>query len=115
MAQGERAAVVTHLLHCKNVWDYAGLPTDEWVDIIECGGVPDFQHSEAVQALNQPFWKLETALIRARCLEEAKGLPPTGPNLKSPSEVLTARKRLLEEQQRHADQIVKQTIKYLDD
>jgi hypothetical protein len=115
VAKGERSAVISHLLLCKYVWDYAQLPFDEWVDIIERGGIPDFQRSEAVQALNQPFWKLQTAWNRARCLEEEKGLPPTRPNSKSPAEVLTARKRLVEEQQRHGHEIVKRTIKYLDD
>lgn len=115
MAQGERAAVARHLLHCKYVWDYAQLPFDKWVDIIQRGGIPDFQRSEEVQALNQPFWKLKTAWIRARCLQEAKGLPATRPNSKSPAEVLKARERLVEEQKRHADAIVNKTIKYLDD
>jgi len=115
-AQGERAAVVRHLLDCKNVWGYCRLPIDEWVDIIQRGGNPNFQGSEAVQALNEPFWKLQTQWIRARCLEEAERLPPTRPTRpKSPAEVLAARKRLLEEHLRCADTIVKQTIEYLDD
>lgn len=114
IAQGERAAVIRHLLACRYVWDYAQLPFDEWVDIIERGGIPDFQNSEEVQALSQPFWKLKTAWMRARCLEEGKELPRAGPNSKSPDDVLAARKRLVEEQRRHADAIVKRSIKYLD-
>ncbi len=115
MAQGERAAVIRHLLACKYVWNYAQLPFEKWVDLIERGGTPDFQRSEDVQALNQPFWKLRTAWMRARCLEEGEGLPPTKPNSKSAAEVLKARERLVEEQQRYADEIVKRRIKYLDD
>src|SRR5205814_8754653 len=46
-SQGERAAVVRHLLDCKNVWGYCRLPIDEWVDIIQRGGNPNFQGSEA--------------------------------------------------------------------
>jgi len=115
MARGERAAVIRHLLACKYVWNYAQLPFEKWLDLIERGGTPDFQRSEEVQALNQPSWKLRTAWMRARCVEEGKGLPPTKPNSKSPAEVLKARERLVEEQQGYADEIVNQTIKYLDD
>jgi len=115
MAQGERAAVIRHLLACKYVWDYAKLPFDQWVDLIERGGTPDFQGSEDVQALNQLSWKLRTAWMRARCLEEPKGLPPTKSNSKSPPEVLKARTKLVEEQKRYADEIVNRNIKYLDD
>ena len=115
LAQGERSTVIRHLLDCKNVWGYARLPIDEWVEIIQRGGTPNLQGSEDVQALNQPYWKLRTAWMRARCLEEGKGLPPTKPNSKSPAEVLKARERLVEEQQRYADEIVNRTIKYLDD
>jgi hypothetical protein len=116
MAQGERAEVIRHLLACKYVWDYAKLPFDQWIDLIERGGTPDLQGSEDVQALNQPFWRLRMASMRAHCLEDGKELPPTKPDsTRSAAEVLKARTRLMEEQQRNAGEIVKQTIKYLDD
>jgi len=115
LAQGVRPAVIRHLSACKYVWNYAQLPFEKWVGIIEHGGIPNLQGSEEVQALNQPYWKLRTAWMRARCLEEGRELPPIEPNSKSPAEVLKARERLLEEQQRYADKIVNQTIKYLDD
>lgn len=114
LAQGERAAVIAHLLDCKNVWGYTRMPFDEWVDTIERGRTPDFQCSEMFQALNQPFWKLLMAWRRAPCLEEGKGLSSAKPNPKSPAEVLTARTMLVEEQKRQANEIVNRTIKYLD-
>ena len=114
LAQGERAAVITHLLDCKNVWGYTRMPFDEWVDMIERGRIPDFERSEIFQALNQPFWKLLMAWRRAPCLEEGKELSSAKPNPKSPAEVLKARTSLVEEQKRHADEIVNRTIKYLD-
>jgi hypothetical protein len=53
--------------------------------------------------------------MRACSLAERDELPPTKPNSKSPADVLKERKRLVEEQQRYADEIVNRTIKYLDD
>jgi hypothetical protein len=64
--------------------------------------------------LNQLSWKLRMAWMRARFLEEGEGLPSAKPNAKSPAEVLKARTRLVEEQKRHANEIVNRTIKYLD-
>jgi hypothetical protein len=112
--QGERIAVLRHLLDCKNVWQLSLMSMDKWIHLIESGKTPDFQGCEAVKGMNQPSYKLGMQWMRARSLEEAKAPSLGRRKSKSPAEVVAARKRLLEDCQRQMSAIVKKGIEYLD-
>jgi hypothetical protein len=110
----ERGAVLRHLSDCKNVWQFSRMPMVKWIDLIEGGKAPNFQGSEVVKGMNQPSYKLDMQWMRARSLEGAKGASLASPTLKSPAEVAAARKRLLEDCDRHISAMVKEKIEYLD-
>lgn len=111
---GERVAVLTHLLECKNVWQTPTMPMEKWIGLIERGEIPDFQESKIVRTLNLPSSKLYMQWRRANFLDELQGqtLPRTKP--KSPEEVVVARKVLKEKCERHISANVKEKIAYLD-
>ena len=56
--QGERVAVLSHLIQCRNVWQLPRMPMEGWINLIECGKKPDFQPSGFVKGLNQPSCRL---------------------------------------------------------
>ena len=113
--RGELSAVLKHLLDCKNVWQFSRMPMSNWIDLIECGKTPDFEDSEIVNGMNQPSYQLDMQWMRARSLEATKGPGPPSPIPQSPAEVVTARKKLLEDSSRRINAMVRERIEYLDE
>jgi tetratricopeptide (TPR) repeat protein len=112
--QGERIAVLNHLLECKNVWQWPTMPMNKWIGLIERGEIPDFHESNTVRTLNLPSSKIYMQWRRANFLDELKGLTLPRSKPQSPEEVVVARKVLKEKCERHISANVKEKIAYLD-
>ena len=67
-----RAAVLRHLLDCKNVWQSLGPQTDLWINAIESGEKAHFRESGMLKAMNEPAFRLLMQYARARSLEDGR-------------------------------------------
>ena len=115
LERGERVEVLRYLVQCKNVWQSPRMQIGKWVELIESGATPDFQGCEVIKLMNLSSYMLDKQWMRARFLEAAREPSPASPNSKSPEEVVAARKRLLEDCERHISAKVKAEIEYLDE
>lgn len=113
--RGERVAVLSHLMQCKNVWQWPHIPIDLWIELIERGATPDFHGFDISSGMNRPSCRLDLQWQRARYLEMTKEPNPATSDPKSPEEVVAARKKLQEECERRIGAGVNKQINYLNE
>jgi hypothetical protein len=83
--RGEREAVQKHLVDCRNVWEVLQPWIDNWVQVIEQGGRPNFQAEGNLRVPEESSNRLRMQWMNACSLAggpvsaEVKSIPPKSP------------------------------------
>jgi tetratricopeptide (TPR) repeat protein len=113
--RGKREAVRRHLLDCRDVWESLQPQIDEWIQVIDIQGKPNFQCLGKMMIPEKPSHRLRMQWMNACCLAESpvsageKATP-----LKSPAERRADDERWMAENQHVLNAVVRKTIAYLD-
>jgi hypothetical protein len=89
LIHGERVDVLSHLLQCRDIWQFLQKQLDKWIGAIEKGESPDFHASEFLRSMNQPATRIQMQWVLAAFPDAPRSGSP-----KSPDAVKAARERL---------------------
>lgn len=112
---GERAVVLGYLHECHNVWQLHRSQIEEWIQLIETGGKPDFQITRVVgtEDSSLPSYRLSMQWMRA-CSLEMQRSPAKPKTPMSPAQILAERERMLAEHEPRISAFIKKELEYLE-
>lgn len=113
--RGKREAVRRHLFECRDVWESLQPQIDEWIQVIDIQGKPNFQYSGKMMIPEKPSHRLRMQWMNACCLAESPvSVKEKATPLKSPAERRADDERWMAENQHVLNAVVSKTIAYLD-